>query len=47
MSSNYFAPEVDTTNMDSPKEGCRIFGITGCNIAPVLEMEESVFDKVA
>jgi hypothetical protein len=47
MSSNYFAPEVVTTNMDSRKERHRIFGITGCNTAPTLEMEESVFDKVA
>ena len=46
MSSRDVSPESDTTDLNSSQEGGGVFGITGCNSAPALEMKNGILDEM-
>jgi hypothetical protein len=46
VSSNYFAPQVETSDVDGGQERFGILGITGGDAAPQLEMKERVFNEM-
>lgn len=46
MSSNYFTPKVDTSDMDSGEERSCIFSITRRNATPAFEVKEGTFNEM-
>ena len=40
-------PDSNTANVDGGEERSGMFGVSGSNTAPTLEMQEGIFDQVA
>ena len=47
MSSRDSKPEGDASNLSGDEEGFQVLGVARSNTAPLLELQECVFDKMA